>query len=375
MTGPLNIVILGLSLTSSWGNGHATTYRSLIKALSQRGHDVTFLERDVPWYAGAHRDMPNPPFGRVHLYDDLEDLRARFTRNVADADLVIVGSYVPEGVAVCRWALASAGGLVAFYDIDTPVTIAKLARGDIEYLTADLIPAFDLYLSFAGGPLLEHIRTVYDARRPAVLYCSFDPELYCPEPATPRWALGYLGTYSDDRQPTLEALMIEPARILDDQRFVVAGPQYPTDIAWPSNIERIEHVPPHAHRGFYATQAFTLNVTRADMIAAGWAPSVRLFEAAGCGTPIISDAWAGLDSLLTPNDEILIAQSPADVIGILTSVGTERRHAIGAAARRRVLVEHSAEARARQLESYIAECFEEAGPDRQSQRRRRAGAA
>lgn len=375
MSAPLRFVFLGLSLTSSWGNGHATTYRGLVKELCRRGHEVTFLERDVPWYAGAHRDMANPPYGRVRLYRDLDELRARFAGTLAEADVVIVGSYVPDGVAVCRWALKTARRLIAFYDIDTPVTVAKLARRDADYIAAELIPAFDLYLSFSGGPLLERIRTVYGARRTGVLHCSFDPELYFPEPSEARWDLGYLGTYSDDRQPTLDALLIEPARRLGASRFAVAGPQYPTAIDWPANVERIEHIAPDAHRAFYSAQVFTLNVTRADMVAAGWSPSVRLFEAAGCGIPIISDAWDGLDSVFTPNEEILIARTPEDTIGVLTSMGEERRRAIGAAARRRALADHSAAARARQLEDHVTELLQANGSAREARSRAMAGAA
>jgi spore maturation protein CgeB len=362
MTRPWRIVILGLSLTSSWGNGHATTYRGLVKELCRNGHEVTFLERDVPWYAGANRDLPSPPFGRLHLYRDLAELKARFSRTVAEADLVIVGSYVPEGVAVGRWVLAAARGIKAFYDIDTPVTVAKLARGDDEYLAADLVPGFDLYLSFAGGPVLEHLRRVFGARRTGVLYCSFDPELYAPEAAARRWNLGYLGTYSPDRQPKLTELLVEPARSLGERGFVIAGPQYPADIDWPENVQRIEHIPPHGHRAFYNAQAFTLNVTRADMTTAGWSPSVRLFEAAGCAVPVISDPWDGLDSILRPDEEVLIARSRGDVVRYLSDVGEERRRTIGEAARRRVLAEHSAAARARQLEDYVTACLEEQGP-------------
>ena len=358
-TGPWRIVILGLSLTSSWGNGHATTYRGLVKELCRNGHEVTFLERDVPWYAGANRDMPNPPFGSLHLYRDLAELKRRFAADVANADLVIVGSYVPEGVAVCRWVLAAARGVTAFYDIDTPVTVAKLARGDDEYLSADLVRRFDLYLSFAGGPLLEHLCRAFGAKRPGVLYCSFDPELYAPELAPTRWDLGYLGTYSPDRQPKLTELLSEPARALSESRFVVAGPQYPAEVDWPDNVQRIEHIPPHGHQAFYNAQAFTLNVTRADMTAAGWSPSVRLFEAAGCAIPVISDPWDGLDSILRADEEVLIARSREDVVRYLTTIGGERRRAIGEAARRRVLAEHSAAARARQLEDYVTACLEE----------------
>lgn len=359
MSRPWRIVILGLSLTSSWGNGHATTYRGLVKELCRNGHEVTFLERDVPWYAGANRDMPNPPFGRLHLYRDLATLKARFAKTVADADVVVVGSYVPDGVAVCRWVLATARGVTAFYDIDTPVTLAKLARGDEEYLAADLVRRFDLYLSFTGGPLLDHLREAFGARRAEVLYCSFDPELYGPEAVPLRWELGYLGTYSPDRQPKLTELLIEPARALPEARFAVAGPQYPAEIDWPGNVQRIEHIPPHGHRAFYNAQAFTLNVTRADMTAAGWSPSVRLFEAAGCGVPVISDAWDGLDSILRSGEEVLIARTRGDVESYLGGIPGERRRAIGEAARRRVLAEHSAAARARQLEDYVSSCLEE----------------
>src|SRR5690606_32818255 len=233
----LSIVIIGLSITSSWGNGHATTYRSLVRAMARRGHDVLFLERDVPWYANS-RDLPRPPYGRTRLYHDLPQLEREFSASVSRADLTIVGSYVPEGVQVGRWVIETARtGLTAFYDIDTPVTVAKLDRGDEEYLSAGLVPLYDLYLSFTGGPLLARLAREYGARRPLPFYCSVDPEMYFPEPAAaPRWDLGYLGTYSADRQPALEQLMLAVAEGLPERRFAVAGPQYPNDIAWPRNV-------------------------------------------------------------------------------------------------------------------------------------------
>ncbi len=221
-----SIVVLGLSITSSWGNGHATTYRALLRALAARGHDVLFLERDRPWYA-ANRDLPQPPFCRTLLYDSVEQLAARFSRPVRDADLVIVGSYVPDGVTVGRFVLATARGVTAFYDIDTPVTLAKLARGDHEYLSADLIPGYDLYLSFTGGPTLARIERDYGAQRARPLYCAVDPELYFAEPGQATVDLGYLGTYSADRQPKLDRLLIETARRWPAGRFAVAGPLYP----------------------------------------------------------------------------------------------------------------------------------------------------
>jgi spore maturation protein CgeB len=347
----LNIVFLGLSITSSWGNGHATTYRGLVRELVRRGHRVLFLERDVPWYA-SNRDMPRPPFGRTELYSSLEDLKARFTRDVRLADLVVVGSYVPQGVEVGRWVQKTATGVTAFYDIDTPVTLAKLARKDYEYLSPELIPGYRLYLSFTGGPLLERIERELGSPEALPLYCSVDPELYAPEPLEPRWDLGYLGTYSPDRQPVLDTLMLEPARRWKAGRFVVAGPQYPETVVWPANVQRVEHLPPPAHPGFYNSQRFTLNVTRADMVRAGYSPSVRLFEAAACATPIISDVWAGLDTLFTPGEEILLSHSAEETLAWLRELSDKERRALGERARARVLAEHTAAHRAQSLEGY-----------------------
>jgi spore maturation protein CgeB len=350
----LDIVIIGLSITSAWGNGHATTYRGLVRELERLGHRVLFLEHDKPWYA-AHRDLPTPPHGRAELYRSVDELRRRFKEQVRRADLVIVGSYVPEGVAVGRWAIETGAGVVAFYDIDTPVTLAKLARGDEEYLTRDLIPSYDLYLSFTGGPTLSRLERELGSPMARALYCSVDPSLYYPEREAAEWDLGYLGTYSDDRQATLTALLLDPARALPAGRFIVAGPQYPASVVWPANVRRIEHLPPAEHRRFYNSQRFTLNVTRADMIAAGWSPSVRLFEAAACGTPIVSDHWDGLDSLFTIDDEILIARSADESLRILRDLSEAERGRIGAGAREKALARHTAQQRAKELLSYAEE--------------------
>ncbi len=352
---PRKIVFLGLSITSSWGNGHATTYRALLKALAACGHEVLFLERDVPWYA-EHRDLPSPPFCRTELYEGLEELRERFGNEVASADVVVVGSYVPDGTAVARWVLEHCPGVVAFYDIDTPVTLSCLEQGGTEYLSPGLIPRFDLYLSFTGGPTLARLEHHFGAARARALYCSVDPECYYPEKQVPRWDLGYLGTYAPDRQPAVERLLIEPARLCSHQAFVVAGPQYPEEeIDWPGNTDRIDHLPPPEHRAFYNAQRFTLNVTRVDMVRLGYSPSVRLFEAAACGVPIISDYWSGLETVFTPGKEVLVARTPWEVVGFLRNLPEEERAAIGERARQRVLAEHTAADRAAQFEIYIAE--------------------
>jgi spore maturation protein CgeB len=350
---PLDLLVLGLSITSSWGNGHAVTYRGLVSELARRGHRVTFLERDLPWYAD-NRDLPRPPWGRTELYRGLEDLRDRFERAVRDADLVIVGSYVPQGIEVGAWVTSVARGRTAFYDIDTPVTLARLERDACEYLSRDLVPRYHLYLSFTGGPTLRRIERDFGARAARPLYCGADAGQYRPEPREPLWDLGYLGTYSEDRQPALERLLVAPARRWRDGRFVVAGPQYPRDLRWPRNVARMEHLAPPQHVPFYNAQRFTLNVTRRDMVEAGWSPSVRLFEAAACGTPVVSDAWPGIEAFFAPGREILLAGSAEEALAIVRDTPESRRARIGAAARARVLAEHTAAHRARELEGYLA---------------------
>jgi spore maturation protein CgeB len=351
MTAPLDIVVIGLALRSSWGNGHATTYRALLRALLKRGHRVLFLERDLPWYA-ENIDAPDDLAGCIDVYADIDELKDAYAGRVAAADLVIVGSYVPEGSEIGRWVQSTAHGITAFYDIDTPVTLAKLVRGDCDYLQAHRIARYDLYLSFTGGPALQTLKRRYRANA-LPFYCAVDAQRYSPQAVPARFDLGYMGTYSDDRQPALERLLLTPAREWPHGRFVVAGPQYPANIRWPANVLRIDHVGPADHRRFYNEQRFTLNVTRADMVAVGWSPSVRLFEAAACGTPIISDAWPGLDQLFAPGREILVARDANQVLHWLRDLPEARRVAIGTAGRNRVLAEHTAEHRAETLERYV----------------------
>jgi spore maturation protein CgeB len=350
----LKIVILGLSITSSWGNGHATTYRGLVRELCALGHEVLFLERNTEWYA-SNRDLPNPPYGRTELYSSLKELKQRFGAEISQADFVIVGSYVAEGIEIGEWVTRVAEGATAFYDIDTPVTMAHLLKGGVDYISAALIPRYQIYLSFTGGPLLNYLEEHYGSPMARPLYCSVDTGLYFPEERELRWDLGYMGTYSDDRQPALDRLLLEPARRLNEKKFVVAGPQYPRSVRWPKNVKRFTHLPPSKHRGFYNSQRFTLNVTRANMIAAGFSPSVRLFEAAACGTPIISDFWEGIDSFFKPNKEILIACSADETLSYLQEISEAERRSIGRRARECVLNGHTARHRAMELETYAQE--------------------
>ncbi len=357
----LNILIFGLSITSSWGNGHATTYRALTKALARRGHRVTFAERNAAWYQ-RHRDLADPGYCAVELYDSLQEAAPRFGSLVRNADLVILGSFVPNGAVLGDWITSHARGITAFYDIDTPVTLARLDAGCADYIAPILIPRFDLYLSFTGGPTLEHVERRYGSPRARPLYCAADVELHAPAPAPVKWSLGYLGTYSSDREQPFRLFLIEPALRLRQHRFIVAGAEYPAERDWPSNIAHVEHIPPGGHARFYGSQRYTLNITRSEMAARGYSPSVRLFEAAACGTPIISDRWPGIETFFVPDQEILIADRAEDVIEILTSLPEERRRSLAAAAHKRLLTTHTAEQRAKKLEEFYAEALQNSRP-------------
>ena len=354
MSRSFDIVILGLTITSSWGNGHATTYRSLVRGLAARGHRVLFLEKDAPWYA-ENRDQPQPVGAVTEIYRTFDELNERFDRAIEEASLVIVGSYIPEGVRIGEWVVSTARGKTAFYDIDTPVTLRKLAAGESEYLSPLLIRRYDMYLSFTGGPTLRLLESRYGSPMAREFYCSIDPEVYRPVSVATRWDMGYLGTYGADRQGSLDMLLLEPARRSWSRQFIVAGSQYPDSLKWPRNVERTIHLSPREHPFFYGAQRFTLNVTRDAMKKSGYSPSVRLFEAGACGTPVISDWWQGLDSFFQIGKEVLVAENAEDILRILRDMSQVERVAIADAARRRVLSEHSSDHRAVQLEKYWKE--------------------
>jgi spore maturation protein CgeB len=353
----VKLVVFGLSLSSSWGNGHATTYRALLRAFAARGHQVSFWEWDAPWYGGEHRDHPRPEYAALRLYPAWDAAADRAVGEAAEADAVLVGSYVREGPRIID-ALADAGvAPLLFYDIDTPVTVAALRRGDAEYLRRDQVPLFARYLSFTGGPLLRDVlEGELGAREARPLHCSVDPDLHRPVDPGPGPAsdLGYLGTYAPDRQAVVERFVLEVARRMPDRRFRIAGPRFPGTDRWPANVAYDAHVPPARHPAFYSSCAWQLNATRAEMVAAGWSPSVRLFEAAACGAALVSDRWPGIEDFLAPGREILLPGTTAEAMELLQSTHPDDRRAIGSAARARVLGAHTAAHRAAELESLLA---------------------
>ena len=350
----MKIVVFGLSITSAWGNGHATTFRALFEALHRRGHDITFYEKDVEWYA-SNRDLPEPPYCKLRLYEDWTEIVAEARRELADADVGLVGSYFPDGIRAIDELLDSRADVKAFYDIDTPITVAALRQnGKTEYLDARQVSGFDVYFSFTGGPMLYEIESRFGARAAVPLYCSFDPREYRRFGVNKRFAcdLSYMGTYAPDRQAKLEELLVRPAEQLPKMKFIVAGPQYPKQIHWPKNVRRIVHLNPRWHARFYSSARLTLNVTRREMVIAGYSPSVRLFEAAACGATIVSDNWPGLDSFFTAGRQILLPTDATDVIRYLTLSDAEL-HRIGEAAQQRVIAEHTSQVRAAEFEAAV----------------------
>lgn len=346
----MRLVVFGLTISSSWGNGHATLWRGLCAALARAGHHVTFFERDQDWYAET-RDYREVPGGGLVLYRDWADVLPRARAALAEADAAMVTSYCPDGIAASELVLQEARGLRLFYDLDTPVTLARLEAGEtLAYVGPRGLRGFDLVLSYTGGLALEALRTRLGAERVAPLYGHVDPAFHRPVPPQPQYRadLSYLGTYAADRQAALETLLVEPARRLPRRRFVIGGAQYPADFPWTENIWFVRHLPPPEHPAFFAASRLTLNVTRAAMAAMGWCPSGRLFEAAACGTPILSDRWEGLEAFFAPGREILVTGTTEEAVAAIDREDADLRR-IAAAARERVLAEHTAERRAAEL--------------------------
>jgi spore maturation protein CgeB len=351
----MKLVVFGLTITSSWGNGHATLWRGLCRALARRGHRVVFFEKDVPYYA-MNRDLYEIPGGDLILYENWKDVGLRARAEIADADAAMVTSYCPDGLMATDLILHAPRAARVFYDLDTPITFSRLDAGEpITYIGTRGLGAFDLVLSYTGGRALERLQTDLGAQRVAPLYGHVDPDVHHPVQALQHYVadFSYLGTYAEDRQAALQRLFIEPASSRPSRKFLIGGAQYPQDFPWRPNINFVRHLPPAEHAAFFSSSRLTLNVTREAMVEMGWCPSGRLFEASACGVPILSDIWEGLDSFFKPGHEILIAKSTEDAVGALDLSEAELAR-IAKASRERTLAEHSAERRAQELEKLIA---------------------
>jgi spore maturation protein CgeB len=351
----MKIVIFGLAITSSWGNGHATLWRGLCRALAGRGHDIVFFERDTTYYA-EHRDLPDPAFAKVVLYPDWDRVEMQARSELNDADVGMVTSYCPDGIVATEIVLSSRAAIRVFYDMDTPITLERLSRGEaLSYIGPRGLRDFDLVLSYTGGEALTHLRELLGARRAEPLYGSVDPDVHRPVPAQERFAadLSYLGTFAQERQEALEEFFIEPARRRPHRKFLIGGALYPQAFPWADNIHFVHHVQPSEHPEFFSSSRLTLNVTRRAMAEMGYCPSGRLFEATACGVPVLSDSWPGLEEFFRPGKEILVTSSAEGSLQALDLAEAERQR-IARAGRERTLAEHTAERRAREFEGFLS---------------------
>ena len=348
----MKIAIFGLSITSSWGNGHATTFRSLCHALNRHGHRIVFFEHNLEWYQN-NRDLPFPPYCDVRVFQSWDEVLPSVRAELDDSDAAVIGSYFPDGIAALEEVLSSNVPVKAFYDIDTPVTVRALKdRGCTEYIQKHHLHELDVYFSFTGGPMIDVLEMELGTPFAVPLYCSVDPEKHLELPVNPRFAcdLSYMGTYAPDRQPKIDEFLCSPARLQPQEKFIVAGPQYPESLVWPRNVERIMHLNPRYHAEFYSSSRLTLNVTRREMVMAGYSPSVRLFEAAACSATIVSDMWPGLETFFVPGKEILMPTCADDVVRYINGHDDSELRRMGRAARERVLTEHTSEVRATEFE-------------------------
>ena len=346
----MKLVVFGLTISSSWGNGHATLWRGMCKSLARLGVDVVFFEHDVPYYA-QQRDCAAPEGAKLVLYEGWQAIRARVRRELAEADAAIVTSYCPDALPARAEILEAARPLAVFYDLDSPVTIAAARGGKTPpYLDVRGLRDYDLVLSYAGGPTLHALRETLHARDARPLYGHVDPALHRPvaPSAAYRSDLCWLGTYAADRQPALKTLFLDAATARPKARFTLAGAQYPADFPWRDNIWFIRHLPASEHAAFLCSSRLALNVTRDAMARAGWCPSGRLFETAACAVPIVSDAWPGLAQFYRPGKEILLARSTEDVLAALDLTDAELWR-IGEAGRERTLTSHTSMHRACKL--------------------------
>jgi spore maturation protein CgeB len=350
----MRISIFGLTLSSTWGNGHATLWRGLGSALAQRGHQLTFFENDVPYYA-QNRDLGDWANGQLVLYPHWGEVKELARDQLRDADIAIVTSFCPDAVAATDLLCRHFHGQRVFYDLDTPVTLSEYRRkGSVSYLPSDGLRRFDFVLSFTGGRALRDLRELLGARDVATLYGHVDPAVHHSVAPSPDYAcaLSYLGTYAKDRQPSLKALLVEPAKRMPAAKFLIGGALYPKDFPWTENIYFVRHLPPAEHPGFFSSGDFTLNITRPSMAEMGYCPSGRLFEAAACGAPILTDSWEGLETFFEPGLEIFVTTSTEAVLTAL-QVSQSERTSVGEAARARVLAQHTSEHRAIELERLL----------------------
>lgn len=359
MSQTFDIAFFGSSLVSAYWNGAATYYRGLLRALHERGHRVTFYEPDA-FDRQQHRDLPDPDFARSVVYPAEEEGVHEALRDARSADLIVKASGVgifDELLETAVLDLKDEQTLVVYWDVDAPATLDRLRSGESTDRLQDLISAYDLIFTYGGGPPVVDAYESIGAKRCVPIYNALDPDTHHPVEPDDHFdgLLGFLGNRMPDRETRIEEFFFTPARAFSDRRFLLGGSGWEDKVEAYSNVSYLGHVYTRDHNAFNCTPKAVLNVNRESMARYGFSPPTRIFEAAGAGACLITDAWRGIDRFLEPGEECLVARSGDDVIEYLQSLSVEEAAAIGEAARKRLLAEHTYAHRAETVESVLME--------------------
>jgi spore maturation protein CgeB len=351
----MQIAFFGSSLVSAYWNGAATYYRGIIRALHDRGHHVTFYEPDA-WQRQQHRDIADPEWAQVVVYDNDRDSVLRAVADAAEADLIVKAS----GVGVFDDLLEDAvsdlktpTNIVIFWDVDAPATLDRLLHNPGDPFI-QLIPRYDAVLTYGGGDPVTNAYLAFGARQCVPVYNALDPRTHFPVPLEPRFAgdLAFLGNRLPDREARVEEFFLRPASRLPEFTFLLGGSGW-GDKARSANVSYLDHVYTADHNALNSSARVVLNVTRESMARYGFSPATRVFEAAGAAACLITDAWEGVGNFFEPGSEILVASTGDDVADYLHSLTLANARKIGEAAYRRALAEHTYNNRAEQVDALL----------------------
>jgi spore maturation protein CgeB len=353
----MNIAFYGSSLLSSYWNGAATYYRGLLGALATRGHRITFYEPDA-FGRQERRDIEPPDWCKVVVFDATPDAMRQAAGEAARADVVVKASGVgvfDDELLEEVMAAARPGALRIFWDVDAPATVAAM-RADPQMPLRRALAGLDLVLTYGGGPPIVDAYEALGARRCVPVYNALDPATHHPAPADARFAcdLAFLGNRLPDREARVEAFFLDPAARLPQRSFLIGGAGWETK-PMPGNVSHIGHVSTNDHNAFNTTPLAVLNVARDSMAEVGYSPATRVFEAAGAGACLITDAWVGIELFLEPDEEVLVARDGRDVAAHLERLEPATARRIGEAGRRRILREHTYDRRAELVDRLLAD--------------------